>query len=62
MREAVFENPVINAAFEEPRRHVRFTDGLIIAEITQLVSRRPETCRGPALESFDSGARAGLRE
>ncbi len=39
MRQLVIENPVINSAFEEPRRHYRFTDEGITNEIVE--ERRP---------------------
>ena len=45
MREAVIEDPVINSALEEPRRHFRFTDDGIGEEIVP--SRRPGVCFVP---------------
>jgi hypothetical protein len=39
LREAVIENPVINSAFAEPRRHYKFDDDGITNEIVQ--QRRP---------------------
>lgn len=46
MREVVIENPVINSAFSEPRRHFRFDDDGITDEIVvvdpRLHGRRKE--------------------
>jgi type III restriction enzyme len=39
MRDVVIENPVINSAFVEPRRHFKFDDDGITSEIAQ--QRRP---------------------
>jgi type III restriction enzyme len=39
VRQLVIENPVINSAFEEPRKHYRFTDEGITNEIVS--ARRP---------------------
>ena len=35
MRQVVIENPVINSAFAEPRRHFKFTDDGITDEIVE---------------------------
>ena len=46
MREVVIENPVINSAFSEPRRHFQFDDDGITDEIVvvdpRLHGRRKE--------------------
>jgi hypothetical protein len=42
VRDVVIENPVINSAFAEPRRHFRFDDDGITSEIAQ--ERRPSAC------------------
>ena len=39
MPPVVIENPILNSPFEEPRRHFRFDDDAITADI--LPGRRP---------------------
>ena len=58
MREAVIENPVINSAFEEPRRHFRFTDDGITDEVVG--TRRPSAYFIPVAQPKKKGQQLTL--
>ena len=53
MREAVIENPVINSAFVEPRRHFKFDDDGITTEIVD--QRRPSAYFIPVAQPKKKG-------
>jgi type III restriction enzyme len=58
MHEAVIENPVINSAFEEPRRHFKFADDGITDEI--VASRRPSAYFIPVAQPKKKGQQLTL--
>ena len=58
MREAVIENPVINSAFTEPRRHFKFDDDGITSEIVE--TRRPSAYFIPVAQPKKRGAQLQL--
>ncbi len=58
MREAVIENPVINSAFTEPRRHFKFDDDGITSEIVE--ARRPSAYFIPVAQPKKRGAQLQL--
>ena len=58
MREAVIENPVINSAFTEPRRHFKFDDDGITSEIVE--TRRPSAYFIPVAQPKKKGAQLQL--
>ncbi len=58
MREAVIENPVINSAFAEPRRHFKFDDDGITNEIVD--ARRPSAYFIPVAQPKKKGKQLEL--
>ena len=58
MREVVIENPVINSAFAEPRRHFKFDDDGITSEIVE--SRRPSAYFIPVAQPKKKGKQLQL--
>src|SRR5665647_1469330 len=58
VRQAVIENPVINSAFEEPRRHFKFDDDGITNEI--VVARRPSAYFIPVAQPKKKGKQLEL--
>ena len=58
MRQLVIENPVINSAFEEPRKHYRFTDEGITNEIVP--QRRPSAYFIPVAQPKKKGVQLEL--
>jgi hypothetical protein len=58
VRQLVIENPVINSAFLEPAKHVKFTDDGITDELVD--SRRPSTCFIPVAQPKKKGKQREL--
>ena len=58
MREAAIENPVINSAFVEPRKHFKFDDDGITNEIVE--QRRPSAYFIPVAKPKKKGAQLQL--
>ena len=58
MRQAVIENPVINSAFAEPRKHYKFDDDGITDEIVS--SRRPSAYFIPVAQPKKKGKQLEL--
>jgi type III restriction enzyme len=57
-RETVIENPVINSAFAEPRKHFRFDDDGITSEIAE--RRRPSAYFIPVAQPKKKGKQLEL--